>query len=61
MRQLKLINMNKGELIISKDAVWYEYLFPVFADHGLILTQSEMMDIIYEIHKVTTNETKRGD
>ncbi len=45
--------MNEGNLIIKKDEDWYEYLFPVFADHGLILTQTELADIIYEIHKVT--------
>lgn len=45
--------MNEGKLIIKKDEVWYEYLFPVFAEHGLTLTQTEIADIIYEVHKVT--------
>lgn len=50
--------MNKGKLIIEKDEVWYEYLFPVFAEHGLTLTQTEIMDIIYEVHKVTKKEER---
>ena len=51
--------MNKGTIIIEKSDVWYEYLFPIFAQHGITLTQTEILDIIYEVHKVSNRKENK--
>lgn len=56
----KLINDLKTEELTKETITpvklkegWYERLFDVFADHGLTLTQSEITDIIHEVHGVS--------
>ena len=43
-------------MIINKKQDWYKSLFDVFSDHGITLTQTEVSDIIHEVHEVSEPE-----
>lgn len=46
-------------MIIHKKENWYESLFELFTSHGLTLTQTEISDIINEVHTVSEVDTDR--
>lgn len=46
-------NYKDYDFIMSTKTGWYERLFEVFSDYGLTLTQTEISDIMLEVHNVS--------
>ena len=53
-----VIDDNENGVIINKKENWYETLFDLFSTHGLVLTQTEISDIIHEVHQVSKQTPK---